>query len=107
MFTIAAGNLPAVESGILPGGNGVWSGKALTVRHLRPGGKMPPSTAARMAAATHLRPTVNTYPSWEGSGVGWLVAGPWTGRKFLVVLSMSASAQRRAVARLQNKGLSA
>jgi hypothetical protein len=65
MFTVAAGILPAVEPGILPGGNGVLSGKALAIWRPRPGGKMPPSTAAKMAAATHLPPTLNTY---RGSG---------------------------------------
>ena len=60
MFTVAAGILPAVEPGILPGGNGVWSGKALAIWRLRPGGKMPPVTPAKMAAATHLLRTVNT-----------------------------------------------
>ena len=29
-FTVAAGILPAVEPGILPGGNGVWSGMTLS-----------------------------------------------------------------------------
>ena len=61
VFTVAAGILPAVEPGILPGGNRVWSGKALAIWRLLPGGKMPPSTAAKMAAATHLLPTVNIY----------------------------------------------
>jgi len=61
VFTVAAGILPAVEPGILPGGNGVWCGKATAIWHRRPGGKMPPSTAAKMAAATNLLPTVNTY----------------------------------------------
>ena len=61
MFTVAAGILPAVEPGNLPGGNRVWSGKALAIWRLLPGGKMPPSTAAKMAAATHLLPTVNIY----------------------------------------------
>ena len=61
VFSVAAGILPAVEHGILPGGNPVWSGKALALWRLRPGGKMPPSTAANLAAATHLLPTLNTY----------------------------------------------
>jgi len=64
VFTVAAGIvriLPAVEPGILPGGDGVWSGKALAIGHLRSGGKMPPSTAAKMAAATHLLRLVNTF----------------------------------------------
>jgi len=53
VFTVAAGILPAVEPGILPGGNGAWSGKALAIWRLRPGGKkMPSSTAAKMAVAT-------------------------------------------------------
>ncbi len=61
VFTVAAGILPAGEPGILPGGNGVLSEKALAIWRLRPGGKMPPSTAANLAAATHLLPTLNTY----------------------------------------------
>ena len=40
VFTGAAGILPAVEPGILPGGNGVLSGKALVIWRPRPGGKM-------------------------------------------------------------------
>jgi len=31
MFTVAAGILPAGEPGILPGGNGLCSGKALAI----------------------------------------------------------------------------
>ena len=46
---------------VLPGGNGVLSEKALAIWRLGPGGKMPPSTAAKLAAATHLLSTVNTY----------------------------------------------
>src|SRR2546425_10419606 len=42
VFTVAAGILPAVEPGILPGGNGVLSGNALAIWRPRPGGKMPP-----------------------------------------------------------------
>ena len=61
VFTVAAGILPAVEPGNLPGGNRVWSGKALAIWRLLPGGKMPPSTAAKMAAATYLLSTVNAY----------------------------------------------
>jgi hypothetical protein len=41
--------------------------KAIAIGHLRPGGKMPPSTAAKMAAATHLPSTVNTC-WWRGPG---------------------------------------
>src|SRR5438034_7379406 len=55
---------------VLPGGNGVLSGKALSIWRRRPGGKMPPSTAAKMAAATHLVSRVNTYPMGEGRGEG-------------------------------------
>jgi DNA-directed DNA polymerase III PolC len=50
-FTVvAAGILPAVEPGILPGGIAV-------LRHSSagPGGRMPPSTAGRMPAATAIR----------------------------------------------------
>ena len=62
--------MPAVEPGILPGGIGVWFQKSLPFRTSGLGGKMPPSTAAKMAAATDLNPTLNTFPSWEGFGVG-------------------------------------
>ena len=61
LFTVAAGILPAVEPGILPGGNGVLSEKALAIWRLGPAGKMPPSTAAKLAAATYLLSTVKTY----------------------------------------------
>ena len=59
MFIVAAGILPAVEPGILPGGMSVWFEKALPFRTVGPGGKtclagrqVPPSTAAKMAAAS-------------------------------------------------------
>src|SRR6266516_4321794 len=61
VFSVAAGILPAVEPGILPGGKGVWFEKSLPFRTSGPGGKMPPSTAAKMAAATDVNPTLNTY----------------------------------------------
>ena len=67
-FSVAAGILPAVEPGIVPGGMGVWFGKPLPLRTSGPGGKMPPSTAAKMAAATDVNPTLNTY-RWERAGV--------------------------------------
>ena len=47
LFSAVAGILPAVEPGILPGGNPVWSGKALAHSRLRPGGEMPPSKIGR------------------------------------------------------------
>jgi hypothetical protein len=62
LFTVAAGVPPAVEPGILPGGMGVWFEKSLPFRTSGPGGKMPPSTAAKMAAATDVNHTLNTYP---------------------------------------------
>jgi hypothetical protein len=52
VFTVTADILPAVEPGILPGGMGVWFEKSLRFGTLDPGGKMPPSTAAKMAATT-------------------------------------------------------
>ena len=61
--SVAAGILPAVEPGILPGGMGLWGlwfKKALALRPWGPGAKMPPSTAAKMAAATNVNPTPNT-----------------------------------------------
>jgi len=63
VFSVAAGILPAVEPGILPGGMGVWFQKSLPFRTSGPGGKMPPTTAAKMAAATDVHPTLNTYAS--------------------------------------------
>ena len=69
MFSVAAGILPAVEPGILPGGMGVWFENALPFRTSGPGGKMPPSTAAKMAAATDVSPTLNTY---EDPACMWL-----------------------------------
>ena len=43
--------------GILPGGMGVWFEKSLPFCASGPGGKLPPSTAAKMAAATDVNPT--------------------------------------------------
>ena len=45
----------------LPGGMDVWFEKSLLLRTSEPGGKMPPSTAAKMAAATDVNPALNTY----------------------------------------------
>src|SRR5437660_4378575 len=61
VFSVAAGILRALEPGILPGGMGVWLEKALRFRTTGPGGKMPPSTAAKMAAATDVNLALNTY----------------------------------------------
>ena len=58
---VAAGILPAVEPGILPGGMGVWFEQSVPLRTSGTGGKMPPSTAAKMAAATDVNPTLKTY----------------------------------------------
>ena len=66
VFSVAAGILPAVEPGILPGGMGVWFEKSLPFRTSGPGGRMPPSTAAKMAAATDVNPTLNTFPAEAG-----------------------------------------
>src|SRR5436190_2401560 len=46
---------------------GVWFGKALPFHTSGPGGKMPPSTAAKMAAATDVNPTLNKYWMREGN----------------------------------------
>jgi len=79
VFTAAAGILPAVEPGILPGEHGVWSGKALAIWDLQSGGKMPPSTAAKMAAATDLLRTVNhTLPWGAGESFAARVAYYWS-----------------------------
>jgi len=57
-WPVAAGILPAVEPGFQPGGTGVASTKPLESAEAAissdaiPGGKMPPSTAGRMPAAT-------------------------------------------------------
>src|SRR6266516_3042355 len=56
VLSVAAGSLPAVEPGILPGGKGEWFEKTLPLRTSSPGGKMPPSTAAKMAGATAREP---------------------------------------------------
>jgi len=69
LFSVAAGSLPAVEPGILPGGMGVWFEKPLPFRTSCPGGKMPPSTAAKMAAATDVDSPLNTYPIWNRQNV--------------------------------------
>jgi len=61
VFSVAAGILPAVEPGILLGGMSERFQKTLPLRTAGPGGKMPPSTAAKMAAATDVNPTLNTY----------------------------------------------
>jgi NADPH-dependent glutamate synthase beta subunit-like oxidoreductase/dihydroorotate dehydrogenase/Pyruvate/2-oxoacid:ferredoxin oxidoreductase delta subunit len=50
--TVAAGILPAVEPGFRPGGNGVANSKRVKLLCVRPGGKMPPSTAGGTPAAT-------------------------------------------------------
>jgi hydrogenase maturation protein HypF len=51
---VAAGILPAVEPGFQPGGSGDDASTQLTSASEIPGGKMPPSTAGRMPAATIL-----------------------------------------------------
>jgi hypothetical protein len=57
-WKVAAGILPAVEPGFQPGGTSVDStkpvetSKAVASSSANPGGKMPPSTAGRMPAAT-------------------------------------------------------
>ena len=57
--------MPAVEPGILPGGMDVWFEKSIPLRTSGPGGKMPPATAAKMAAVTDVNTTLNTYnPFW-------------------------------------------
>jgi len=70
VISVAAGILPAVVPGILPCENEAGFGKSLALCRLRSGGKMPPSTAAWMAAATHLLPTVNTCPRLRGTREG-------------------------------------
>ncbi|MGO9587477.1 MAG: FAD-dependent oxidoreductase [Limisphaerales bacterium] len=50
--TVAAGILPAVEPGFQPGGNGGANTKRVKLLCVRPGGKMPPSTAGGTPAAT-------------------------------------------------------
>jgi radical SAM superfamily enzyme YgiQ (UPF0313 family) len=49
---VAAGILPALEPGILPGGKNVTNTECVSNCHTIPDGKMPPSTAGRMPAAT-------------------------------------------------------
>jgi len=52
LHTVAAGILPAVEPGILPGGTGVQNFKSVKNSKIDPGGKMPPSASGRMPDAT-------------------------------------------------------
>ena len=67
---VAAGILPAVEPGFQPGGKGVASSESnknsdvSTISSAGPGGKMPPSTAGRMPAATSLLELTNEI--WRG-----------------------------------------
>jgi tRNA-2-methylthio-N6-dimethylallyladenosine synthase len=49
---VAAGILPAVEPGFQPGGTTVDMSDGSTISEKDPGGRMPPSTAGRMPAAT-------------------------------------------------------
>jgi tRNA-2-methylthio-N6-dimethylallyladenosine synthase len=49
---VAAGILPAVEPGFQPGGRALNNPQHLNISQIVPGGKMPPSTAGRMPAAT-------------------------------------------------------
>ena len=49
---VAAGTLPAVEPGFQPGGQNAGNSETLEKSDAGPGGKMPPSTAGRMPAAT-------------------------------------------------------
>jgi nitrogenase molybdenum-iron protein NifN len=64
-LAVAAGILPAVEPGFQPGGKNaagnesVDNSKAATDASASPGGKMPPSTAGRMPAAT---PHIALFP---------------------------------------------
>ncbi len=64
---VAAGILPAVESGFQPGGNGYGASGGANGSHIaanagaKPGGKMPPSTAGRMPAATYAPNDLSFY----------------------------------------------
>ena len=49
---VAAGILPAVESGFQPGGQALNNSEHLEISQIFPGGKMPPSTAGGSPAAT-------------------------------------------------------
>jgi hypothetical protein len=100
-FSVAAGILPAVEPGILPGVMGVWFAKPVPLRNSGPGGKMPPSTAARMAAATDVNVTLSTHRlADEVRGKGWIVfparseQGDWD-----LFLMRPDGSQRRALTR--------
>ena len=67
---VAAGILPAVEPGVQPGGksvvrnDGKENSSVPTLSGANPGGKMPPSTAGRMPAATSLLELTNE--TWRG-----------------------------------------
>jgi putative protease len=65
---VAAGILPAVEPGILPGGMGTPLVVGLKDSSTAPGGKMPPSTAGKMPAATaQLIVLVRNLPQLEAA----------------------------------------
>jgi serine/threonine protein kinase len=53
-FGVAAGILPAVESGILPGGKATVGSERVESSGAVPGGKMPPSTSGQRSDATPL-----------------------------------------------------
>src|SRR3989442_677510 len=86
---------------VLPGGMGVWFRKPLPLRTSGPGGKLRPSTAARMAAATDVNATLSTYRlAAEVRGKGWIVfparsdQGDWD-----LFLMRPDGSQRRALTR--------
>ena len=54
-FAVAAGILPAVEPGVSPGGMAVRVLIMLEASSVGPGGKMQPSTAGKLPAATVVR----------------------------------------------------
>jgi hypothetical protein len=65
---VAAGILPAVEPGVSPGGVDVRLFIVPDASNASPGGKMPPSTAGRMPAATWERcPDAPPCPQGENS----------------------------------------
>ncbi len=69
-FVVAAGILPAVEPGFQPGGKNLTHNESSSNSDVsntsgaNPGGKMPPSTAGRMPAATSLLELTNEI--WRG-----------------------------------------
>ena len=91
-WIIAAGILPAVEPGILPGGTIADNFKQMEISGNNPGGRMPPSTSGKMPDAT-----------LPGTSEVWIAGGDLLGR---VVLRDDIRPQSASVmSELRDEGL--